>query len=74
MLTGRSVTGVLHMRNQTLADWYSKRQTNAETAIFGSEFTATQITVDQSWTYKQLYGILWFHFIIKDTFLEMSRQ
>jgi hypothetical protein len=40
ILTGRLVTGFLHLCNQTLIDWYSKRQAAVETATFGSEFTA----------------------------------
>jgi hypothetical protein len=32
MLTGRSVTGILHLCNQTLIDWYSKRQATVEPA------------------------------------------
>jgi hypothetical protein len=47
ILSGRSVTGVLHLCNQTLTDWYSKRQARVETATFGSELTAAQIAVDQ---------------------------
>jgi hypothetical protein len=47
ILTGRSVTGILHLCNQTLIDWYSKRQATVETATFGSEFTAARIAVDQ---------------------------
>jgi hypothetical protein len=47
MLTGRSVTGILHLCNQTLVDWYSKRQATVETATFGSEFTAARVAVDQ---------------------------
>jgi hypothetical protein len=47
MSTGRAVTGVLHLCNQTLFDWYSKRQATVETATFGSEFTAATIAVDQ---------------------------
>jgi hypothetical protein len=47
MLTGLSVTGILHLCNQTLIDWYSKRQATIETATFGSEFTAARIAVDQ---------------------------
>jgi hypothetical protein len=35
ILTGRSVTGVLHLCNQTLIDWYSKRQATVETATLG---------------------------------------
>jgi hypothetical protein len=47
MLTGRSITGILHLCNQTLVDWYSKRQATVETATFGSEFTVARIAVDQ---------------------------
>jgi hypothetical protein len=47
MLTGRSVTGIIHLCNQTLVDWYSKRQATVESATFGSEFTAARIAVDQ---------------------------
>jgi hypothetical protein len=47
MFTGRSVTGILHLCNQTLIDWYSKRQATVETETFGSEFTAARIAVDQ---------------------------
>jgi hypothetical protein len=47
MLTGRSVTGVLHLCNGTLVDWYSQRQATVETATFGSEFTAARNAVDQ---------------------------
>jgi hypothetical protein len=47
MLTGRSVTGILHFCNQTLVEWFSKRQATVETATFGSEFTAARVSVDQ---------------------------
>jgi hypothetical protein len=46
-LTGRSVTGILHFCNQTLIDWYSKRQACVQTATFGSEFVAARIATDQ---------------------------
>jgi hypothetical protein len=46
-LTGRLVTGILHLCNQTLIDWYTKRQATVETATFGSEFTAARIVVDK---------------------------
>jgi hypothetical protein len=47
ILTGRLVTGILHLCNQTLIDLYSKRQATVERATFGSEFTAAQSDVDQ---------------------------
>ena len=47
MLTGRSVTGILHLINGTPFDWYTKKQSTVETATYGSEFTATRIAIDQ---------------------------
>jgi hypothetical protein len=46
-LTGRAVTGILHILNQTPGDWFSKRQATVETATFGAEFTTAIIAVDQ---------------------------
>ena len=47
VITGRSVTAVLHIINQTPFDWYTKRQATCETATFSSEFVATRTAVDQ---------------------------
>jgi hypothetical protein len=47
MVTGRSVTAILHFLNQTPIDWYSKKQATVETATFGSEFIAERTTIDQ---------------------------
>jgi hypothetical protein len=47
MLTGRSVTGILHLFNKTPIDWYSRKQATVETATYGSEFIATHTCVDQ---------------------------
>jgi len=47
MVTGRSVSGVLHLINQTPIDWYAKKQATVETATYGSEFIAARICVDQ---------------------------
>ena len=46
LITGRSVTGVLHLVNGTPIDWYSKRQATVETATYGSEFVAALIATD----------------------------
>jgi len=43
MTTGKSVTGILHLLNQTPIDWYSKKQPMVETATYGSEFVAARI-------------------------------
>ena len=47
MLTGRSVTGVLHFFNKTPTDWYAKKQGSAETATYGSEFVAARTATEQ---------------------------
>ena len=47
MISGRSVTGILHLVNKTPFDWYSKKQGTVETATYGSEFVAGRIAVDQ---------------------------
>src|SRR5687767_14859526 len=46
-LTGRSVTGILHMLNATPIDWYSKKQATVETVTYGSEFVASCVCVEQ---------------------------
>jgi hypothetical protein len=47
LVTGRSVTGVLHLFNKTVIDWYSKKQSTVETATYGSEFVAARIAMEQ---------------------------
>ena len=40
MLTGKSVTGILHFVNQTPFEWYAKKQSTVETATYGPEMVA----------------------------------
>ena len=47
LITGRSVTAVLHFFNLTPGDWYSKRQATVENATYGSEFVATKTVTEQ---------------------------
>ncbi len=47
MISGRSVTGILHLLNKTPIDTYSKLQATVETATFGSEFIATRTCTEQ---------------------------
>jgi hypothetical protein len=47
VLTGRSVTGVLHFLNGTPIDWYSKKQAAVESATYGSEFVAARTCIEQ---------------------------
>ena len=46
-LTGRSVTGILHMLNATPIEWYSKKQATDETATYALEFVAACICIEQ---------------------------
>jgi hypothetical protein len=58
LVTGRSLTGILHFINQCPVEWYSKKQNTVETATFGSEFvaakTATEQVMDLRWTLRML--------------------
>jgi hypothetical protein len=47
MLSGRSVTGILHLINKTPFDWYSKKQATVETATYGLEFVAARHATEQ---------------------------
>ena len=47
LVSGRSVTGILHMLNGTPVDWYSKLQSTVETATFGSEYVAARTCTEQ---------------------------
>ena len=47
MISGRSVTGILHFLNKTVIDWYSKLQSTVETATHGSECAAARTCTEQ---------------------------
>ena len=47
VVSGKSVTGILHLVNKTPLDWYSKKQATVETATYGSEFVAARNCVEQ---------------------------
>ena len=68
IITGRSVTGILHLINKTPFDWYSKKQATVETATYGSEFTAARIAVDQIITNRNILRYLGVP-IIETTFM-----
>ena len=46
-VTGRSMTGILMLMNQTPVDFYAKKQGTVETAVFGSEFNAARIATEK---------------------------
>ena len=47
ILTGRSVTGILHSANKTPMDWLIKKQVTFETSTDGSEFVAVPARAEQ---------------------------
>lgn len=47
ILTGRSVTGALHLMNKTPIDSYSKKQATVETATYGAKFVAARTCTEQ---------------------------
>jgi hypothetical protein len=47
IVTGQSVTAILHFLNKFPIDWYSKKQATVETATYGSEYISARTCVDQ---------------------------
>jgi len=47
LISGKSVTGILHQLNKTPIDWHSKLQLTVETATFGSEQVAARTCTEQ---------------------------
>jgi hypothetical protein len=47
IISGKSVTGVLHFFNKTPIDWFTKKQNTVETATFGSENSAARTAIEQ---------------------------
>ena len=47
MISGKSVTGIMHFVNPTPIDSYSKKQNTVETSTFSSKFVAARIATEQ---------------------------
>ena len=47
VLSGKSVTGCIHLANKTPMMWHSKKQATSETATYGAEFIAGQTCIEQ---------------------------
>ncbi len=58
LISGRSVTGIVHFLNGTVVDVFSKLQSTVETATFGSEFVAARTAVDQVLALRQMLRYL----------------
>jgi hypothetical protein len=60
IITGRSVTAILHFLNKFPIDWYSKKQATVETATYGSNYISARTCVNQIvdlWTTLRYLGI-----------------
>ena len=47
LVTGCTMTGILHLVNQTPIEWYCKKQATVVTATYSLEFMATWSMTDQ---------------------------
>lgn len=47
VLSGKSVTGCIHLANKTPIMWHSKKQATSETATYGAEFSAGRTCIEQ---------------------------
>jgi hypothetical protein len=47
LVTGRSMSGIIHMVNQTPIQWFCKKQNVVETATYGSEFMVARQATEQ---------------------------
>ena len=51
LISGKSVTGILHFFNKTPIDWFSKLQSRVETTTFSLEYVATIINLRSTLRY-----------------------
>ena len=47
MITGHSITGILHFLNKMPINWYAKKQVTVETTTYGSEHVTAHTCVNQ---------------------------
>jgi hypothetical protein len=47
VLSGKAVTGCIHLANKTPIMWYSKKQATSETATYGAEFISGRTCIEQ---------------------------
>jgi hypothetical protein len=47
LMTGRSITGIFHLLNKTVVEWFTKKQGTVETATYGSEYVAARTATEQ---------------------------
>jgi len=76
MLMAHAVTGILHLINQTVIDWYSKKQSTVETATYGSVFATARTTVEWDIDFRTTlcYSTLEFQYARRHTCLVTISQ
>lgn len=47
VLSGKAVTGILHLQNKTPIEWYSKKQGTSECATYSAEYSACCTCIEQ---------------------------
>jgi hypothetical protein len=60
IITGQSVTAILHFLNKSPIDWYSKKQTTVKAATYGSKYISARTCVNQImhlWTTLRYLGV-----------------
>ena len=58
VLSGKAVTGCVHLANKTPMMWYSKKQATPETATYGAEFSSARTCVEQIVDLRQSFRYL----------------
>jgi hypothetical protein len=48
IITGRSITAILHFLNKFPINWYSKKQATVKTATYGSKYISARTCVNQT--------------------------
>ena len=74
LVTGRSVTGVVHFLNATPIEWYSRKINTVETATYGAEFASARTCVEQP-DYGDTYltTLSWSPFACKELYVRRQR-
>ena len=58
VLSGKAVTGCIHLANKTPIMWYSKKQATSETATYGAEFISGRTCIEQMIDLRQTFRYL----------------
>ena len=74
IVTGKSVTAVLHFVNTTPTDWFLKRQATVETATYGSEFVPAKTATEQIMDHRNTQRYLGVPIMTKAYSLETTSQ